>query len=99
VLAVIYLIFYDGYGGRGDLAGDALRLGWMLAGLMPDEPEAHGLLALMLLHDARRHARFAGESLCSSPTKTAPNGTGRESRKDARLERAVALHGRGPYLL
>ena len=58
VLAVVYLIFNEGYGGRGDLAAEALRLGRALAELMPDEPEVHGLLAMMLLHDARRDARF-----------------------------------------
>ena len=60
VLAVIYLIFNAGYEGRGDLAGEAIRLGSALAELMPDEAEVHGLLALMLLHDSRREARFAG---------------------------------------
>ena len=59
VLAVVYLIFNEGYGGRGDLAAEAIRLGRALAELMPDEPEVHGLLALMLLNDARRDARFA----------------------------------------
>ena len=58
VLAVVYLIFNEGYGGRTDLADEAIRLGRALAELMPDEPEVHGLLALMLLHDARRDARF-----------------------------------------
>src|SRR5204862_1860754 len=58
VLAVVYLIFNEGYGGRGDLAAEALRLGRSLAELMPDEPEVHGLMALMLLHEARRPARF-----------------------------------------
>ena len=60
VLAVVYLIFNEGYGGRArDLAAEAMRLGRSLAELMPDEPEVHGLLAMMLLHDARRAARFA----------------------------------------
>ena len=59
VLAVVYLIFNEGYGGRGDLASEAIRLGRVLAELMPDEPEVHGLLALMLVNDARRDARFA----------------------------------------
>ena len=59
VLAVIYLIFNEGYGGRVDLAAEALRLGTALTELMPDEPEVHGLMALMLLDDARREARFA----------------------------------------
>src|SRR5689334_3558771 len=58
VLAVVYLIFNEGYGGRGELAGEAIRLGRALAELMPDEPEVHGLLALMLFHHARRDARF-----------------------------------------
>jgi RNA polymerase sigma-70 factor, ECF subfamily len=59
VLAVVYLIFNEGYGGKGELATDAIRLGGALAELMPDEPEVHGLLALMLLNEARREARFA----------------------------------------
>jgi RNA polymerase sigma-70 factor (ECF subfamily) len=53
-LAVVYLVFNEGYAGRGDLAADALRLGRALAELMPDEPEVHGLLAMMLLHDGAR---------------------------------------------
>ena len=61
VLAVVYLIFNGGFTGRAELAAEALRLGRALAGLMPDEPEVHGLLALMLLHDARRGARFAAD--------------------------------------
>jgi RNA polymerase sigma-70 factor (ECF subfamily) len=58
VLAVVYLIFHEGYGGNGNLTGEAIRLGRALAALMRDEPEVHGLLALMLLHDTRRDARF-----------------------------------------
>jgi RNA polymerase sigma-70 factor (ECF subfamily) len=58
VLAVVYLIFNEGYGGRQDLVGEAIRLGRSLAELMPDEAEVRGLLALMLLLDARREARF-----------------------------------------
>ena len=60
VLAVVYLIFNEGYSAppsRGELAAEALWLGRALAELMPDEPEVHGLLAMMLLHDARREAR------------------------------------------
>jgi RNA polymerase sigma-70 factor (ECF subfamily) len=60
VLAVVYLIFNEGYAGRGDLAAEAIRLGRALAELMPDEPEVHALLALMLMAHARRDARFAG---------------------------------------
>jgi RNA polymerase sigma-70 factor (ECF subfamily) len=64
VLAVLYLIFNEGYAAssgealvREDLCAEAIRLGRLLAGLMPDEPEVTGLLALMLLTDARREAR------------------------------------------
>ncbi|MFJ1807910.1 MULTISPECIES: RNA polymerase sigma factor [unclassified Streptomyces] len=57
VLAVVYLIFNEGYGGDPDLCAEALRLGRLLAELMPDEPEATGLLALMLLVQSRRAAR------------------------------------------
>jgi RNA polymerase sigma-70 factor, ECF subfamily len=59
VLAVVYLIFNEGYGGRTDLAAEAIRLGRSLVELMPDEGEVRGLLALMLINDARREARFA----------------------------------------
>ena len=100
VLAVVYLIFNEGYGGRGELAAEALRLGWALAELMPDEPEAHGLLAMMLLLDARREARFRGEDLVlladqdRSLWDTAQIAAGR-----AALDRAFALRGRGPYVI
>jgi RNA polymerase sigma-70 factor (ECF subfamily) len=67
VLAVIYLIFNQGYGtpaaGRGPgvrLAAEAIRLGRVLDALLPDQQEPRGLLALMLLQDARRDARFGG---------------------------------------
>ena len=63
VLAVVYLIYNEGYSGRVDLAGEAIRLGRVLAALMPDEPEVHGLLALMQIHHARREARFSGDEL------------------------------------
>jgi RNA polymerase sigma-70 factor (ECF subfamily) len=100
VLAVVYLIFNEGYGGRADLAAEALRLGRLLCELMPDEAEAHGLLALMLLHDARRRARFAGGELVRLADQD------RSLWDDAQLEvgratlqRALALRGRGPYVL
>ena len=64
VLAVLYALFNEGYGAtagpelvRQDLCAEAIRLARLLASLMPDEPEALGLLSLMLLHDARRPAR------------------------------------------
>ena len=58
VLTVVYLIFNEGYDGRAGLAGEAIRLGASLAETMPDEPEVNALLALMLLTEARRPARF-----------------------------------------
>ncbi|MDT0482009.1 RNA polymerase sigma factor [Streptomyces doebereineriae] len=58
VLAVVYLIFNEGYGGTADLCTEAVRLGRLLAELMPDEPEVTGLLALMLLVESRRAARI-----------------------------------------
>jgi RNA polymerase sigma-70 factor (ECF subfamily) len=100
VLAVIYLIFNEGYGGRGDLASEAIRLGRALVELMPDEAEAHGLLALMLLHDSRRDARFRDGDLVllaeqdRSLWNTAQIGEGRRV-----LDRALALHGYGPYTI
>jgi RNA polymerase sigma-70 factor (ECF subfamily) len=100
VLAIVYLIFNEGYGGRGDLAEQAIRLGRALAELMPDEPEVHALLALMLLNDARSDARFADGTIVLlrdqdrslwDPDEIAD---GRRS-----LARALALGGRGPYAL
>jgi RNA polymerase sigma-70 factor (ECF subfamily) len=100
VLGVVYLIFNEGYGGRGELAAEALGLGRALAELMPDEPEIHGLLAMMLLHEARREARFRGGDLVlladqdRSLWDKAQIAAGR-----AVLERALALRGRGPYVV
>ncbi len=100
VLAVIYLIYNEGYSGRVDLAAEAIRLGSLLVSLMPDEPEVHGLLALMLIHHARHRARFAGGELVlladqdRSLWDQAELGAGRRG-----LERAMALHGDGPYVL
>jgi RNA polymerase sigma-70 factor, ECF subfamily len=100
VLAIVYLIFNEGYGGRVDLAAEAIRLGRVLSALMPDEPEVHGLLALMLCHDARRAARFDGDELVlledqdRSLWDAAQLAEGR-----AMIDRALALRGRGPYVL
>ncbi len=100
VLAVVYLIFNEGYGGRVDLAAEAIRLGRVLAVLMPDEPEVHGLLALMLLHDARRQARFSGEDLVllEDQDRSLWDATQIEQGRAA-LDRALALRGRGPHVL
>jgi RNA polymerase sigma-70 factor (ECF subfamily) len=100
VLAVVYLIFNEGYGGRSELAGEALALGRLLCELMPDEPEAHGLLALMALHDARRRARFAGGELVRLADQDRSAWDGEQLQVGrAALERALALRGRGPYVL
>jgi RNA polymerase sigma-70 factor (ECF subfamily) len=100
VLTVVYLIFNEGYAGRGELVAEAIRLGRAMAELMPDEPEVHGLLAMMLLLDARREARVRGGELVlladqdRSLWDTAQIVSGR-----AALDRALALRGRGPYVV
>src|SRR5437899_12539503 len=100
VLAVVYLIFNEGYGGRGDLAAEAIRLGRALAELMPDEPEVHGLLAMMLLLDARREARFRdGELVLLADQDRALWDQAQIADGRAVLDRALALHGRGPYVV
>jgi RNA polymerase sigma-70 factor (ECF subfamily) len=100
VLAVVYLIFNQGYGGRNELAAEAIRLGRSLADLMPDEPEVHGLLAMMLLLDARREARFRGDELVllADQDRALWNT---EQLADGRrvLDRALALRGPGPYVV
>jgi RNA polymerase sigma-70 factor (ECF subfamily) len=100
VLAVVYLIYNEGYSGRVDLAAEAIRLGRVLATLIPDQPEAHGLVALMMIHHARRRARYSGEdlvlledqdrSLWDMPQIVAGRAV---------LDRAIALGGRGAYVL
>jgi RNA polymerase sigma-70 factor, ECF subfamily len=100
VLAVIYLIFNQGYGGRRDLAAEAIWLGRALAELMPDEPEVHGLLAMMLLHDARREARFRdGEVVLLADQDRSLWDTAKIAQGRSVLDRALALRGRGPYVL
>ena len=100
VLAVVYLIFNEGYAGRGDLAAEAIRLGRAIAELMPDEPEAHGLLALMLLHDARRASRFRdGDLVLLADQDRALWDTAQIADGRAALERALAQRGRGPYVV
>jgi RNA polymerase sigma-70 factor (ECF subfamily) len=100
VLAVIYLIFNEGYSGRVDLGGEAIRLGRVLAAVMPDEPEVHGLLALMMIHHARQRARFSGEDLVLLDNQDRSLWdmdqivAGR-----AVLDRAIALGARGAYVI
>ena len=100
VLAVVYLIFNEGYGGRGDLAAEAIRLGRALAELMPDESEVHGLLALVLVNDARRDARFAHDTvvLLGDQNRSLWN-LGQIEEGRAALDRGLALGGRGAYVL
>jgi RNA polymerase sigma-70 factor (ECF subfamily) len=112
VLAVLYLIFNEGYAAtagavlvRGDLCAEAIRLSRVLANLMPDEAEVHGLLALMLLHDARREARMDSHGdlvLLADQDRTRWNqeqireGTALVERA---LRRSSATSGPGPYQL
>jgi len=100
VLAVVYLIFNEGYAGRNELAAEAIRLGRALAMLMPDESEVQALLALMLLHDARREARFAdGEVVLLAEQDRALWHQDQIAEGRATLRRAAALSGPGPYAL
>jgi RNA polymerase sigma-70 factor, ECF subfamily len=103
VLAVIYLIFNEGYSAppsRGELAAEAIRLGRALAELMPDEPEVHGLLAMMLLLDARREARLReGEIVLLADQDRSLWDDAQIARGRAVLDRALALRGRGAYVL
>jgi RNA polymerase sigma-70 factor, ECF subfamily len=100
VLAVVYLVFNEGYGGRGDLAAEAIRLGSALGELMPDEPEVHGLLALMLMNDARRAARFADGAVVLLGDQDRSLWNEKElARGRERLHCALALGGGGPYVV
>jgi RNA polymerase sigma-70 factor (ECF subfamily) len=111
VLAVVYLIFNEGYSGPGQpaesLASEAIRLGRVLAALLPAEPEVLGLLALMLLHDARREARFDGQDLVLLPDQDQSRWDWRQITEardllDHALLDPSLQHGstaRGPYAL
>ena len=100
VLAVVYLIFNEGYGDRGELADEAIWLGRALAGLMPDEPEVHATLALMLVNDARREARFNEGNLILLRDQDRSLWDAEQIAAGKRaLDRALALGGRGPYVL
>jgi RNA polymerase sigma-70 factor (ECF subfamily) len=100
VLAVIYLIYNEGYRGRVDLGAEAIRLGRVLAALMPDDPEAHGLLALMMIHHARRRARFSGEDLVLLGDQDRSLWDMRQiAAGRAVLDRGLMLGGRGAYVV
>ncbi len=100
-LAVVYLIFNQGWGeGRIDLAAEAIRLGRALVELMPDEAEAAGLLALMLLNDSHRDARIRdGELVLLDDQNRSLWNQAQIVAARRLLERALALHGAGPYVL
>ena len=101
VLAVIYLIFNEGWGGgRVDLSAEAIRLGRSLGELMPDEAEAHALLALMLINHARSKARLQGGELVLLDDQDRALWDKKQIDEGrALLERALALHGRGSYVI
>jgi len=98
VLGVVYLIFNRGYSGRDDLAAEAIRLARVLTGLMPDEPEAAGLLALMLCHDARRAARAPqGELVPLEEQDRALWDHAMIAEGRALVDRVLGRPARGPY--
>ena len=100
VLAVVYLIFNEGYGGRDELAAEAIWLGHALTELLPDNPEVHGLLAMMLLHDSRREARFRdGELVLIGDQDRSRWNTEQITHGRAELGHALALGGDGVYVL
>jgi RNA polymerase sigma-70 factor (ECF subfamily) len=108
VLAVIYALFNEGYGAsagdeliRKDLCAEAIRLGRLLAELMPDEPEALGLLSLMLLQDSRRAARVDpdGELVTLEDQNRSLWDQAVIAEACTVLDRAVRLRRPGPYQL
>ncbi|MDX6724499.1 MAG: polymerase sigma-70 factor, subfamily [Solirubrobacteraceae bacterium] len=108
VLAVLYLVFNEGYAARdgdrlvrADLCDEAIRLARLLARLMPDDAEAAGLLALMLLHDSRRAARTddAGRYVALPDQDRSRWDGARIAEGVASLERALRLRRPGPYQL
>jgi RNA polymerase sigma-70 factor (ECF subfamily) len=108
VLAVIYALFNEGYGAsagddliRRELCAEAIRLGRLLAELMPDEPEALGLLSLMVLQDSRRAARVdsAGELVTLEDQNRGLWDRAAIEKACKVLDRAVRLRRPGPYQL
>jgi RNA polymerase sigma-70 factor, ECF subfamily len=106
LLAVIYLIFNEGYvatGGdtltRRELCGEAIRLGRVLVDLLPQSAEARGLLALMLLHDARRETRLdaTGELVLLDEQDRTRWNQAKIHEGTALLDEALALNDPGPY--
>ncbi len=108
VLRVLYLVFNEGYTAssgdalvRRELSVEAIRLSRLLASLLPEEPEALGLLALMLLHDARREARVGpdGELVLLEDQDRTRWDAARIAEGRALVERALRMGRPGPYQL
>jgi RNA polymerase sigma-70 factor (ECF subfamily) len=103
VLAAIYLVFNAGYGPpvRRELCAEAIRLALLLATLMPDEAEVHGLHALLLFQDARRDARLSpeGELVLLDDQDRSRWDAEEIAQGRAALERALAIRMPGPYQL
>jgi RNA polymerase sigma factor (sigma-70 family) len=106
VLAVVYLVFNEGYlasagrtPARRDLAAQAVSLARLLHRLMPREPEALGLLALLLLHESRAAARFDGWGRLIRLADQDRSRWDRDLATEATalLDRAIAMHQPGPY--
>jgi RNA polymerase sigma-70 factor (ECF subfamily) len=109
VLAVVYLVFNEGYAAssgdrlvRGELCGEAIRLGRLLVNLLPGDPEVLGLLALMLLQDARRDARVdpqTGAYVALDRQDRALYDRGRIAEGTRALDQAIVQRAPGPYQL
>ena len=101
VLAVVYLIFNEGWGGgRVDLSSEAIRLGRSIIELMPDEAEAHALVALMLINHARTAARFQdGELVLLDDQDRSLWDEHRIEEGRRLLDHALTLLGGGPYVI
>lgn len=108
VMAVIYLVFNEGYAAssgerllRTDLCAEAIRLARILVALMPAEPEPRGLLAMMLLHDARRDARIdeRGELVLLEEQDRTRWDRAQIAEGLAHSETAIAADAHGPYAI
>jgi RNA polymerase sigma-70 factor, ECF subfamily len=100
VLAIVYLIFNEGYGGHDELATNAIWLARALVELLPNEPNPHALLAIMLLHESRRAARVAnGNIILLADQDQSLWNQEQIAEGRAELGRAFALGGSGSYVI